>query len=99
MRLLLIGALTKGLKGQQLAELHDQREAGAVAFSDDQHSIRNSRLMLLACNTAPACSLVDLVMVFPNDPDLSKGGQMHEGHMSTRLGMKGLPPLAETPLP
>jgi len=96
-RLLPIGALTKGLKGQQLAELHDQREAGAVAFSDDQHSVRNSRLMLLALQYSAGMHAKGIpVMVFPNDPDLSKGGQMHEGPMSTRLGMKGLPPLAET---
>ena len=95
--LLPIGALTQGLKGQQLAELHDQRLAGAVAFSDDQHTVRNSRLMLLALQYCAGLSANGIpVMVFPNDPDLTKGGQMHEGPMSTRLGLKGLPPLAET---
>lgn len=43
-----LGAITKGLKGEQLAELYDLQQAGAVAFSDDQHPVRNSRLMLLA---------------------------------------------------
>ncbi|MDX9750996.1 MAG: dihydroorotase [Flavobacteriales bacterium] len=94
--LLPLGAITKGLAGQELAELHDQRLAGAVAFSDDQHTIRNSRLMLLALQyvqglpapTAP-------VMVFPNDPDLGVRGMMHEGPMSTRLGLRGLPAMAE----
>jgi dihydroorotase len=95
-RLLPLGALTKGLKGEQLAELHDQRMAGAVAFTDDQHALRNARLMLLALQYAkglpgPAVP----VMVFPSDPNLAAGGQMHEGAMSTRLGLKGLPPLAE----
>lgn len=95
-RLLPIGALTKGLKGQQLAELHDQHLSGAVAFSDDQHSVRNTRLMLLALQYSAGLKAKSIpVMVFPNDPDLGKGGQMHEGPMSTRLGMKGLPPLAE----
>jgi dihydroorotase len=96
-QMLPIGALTKGIKGQQLAEIHDLRTAGAVAFTDDQQPVRNSRLMLLALqytsalpgNTAP-------IMVFPQDPDLVFKGQMHEGTMSTKLGLKGLPAMAET---
>ncbi|MBK7296318.1 MAG: hypothetical protein IPI91_06495 [Flavobacteriales bacterium] len=47
-----VGALTQGLKGEQLAELHDLRTAGAVAYCDDQHTVRNSRLMLLALQYA-----------------------------------------------
>jgi dihydroorotase len=96
-RLLPIGGLTKGLKGEQLAELHDQREAGAVAFSDDQHAVRNSRLMLLALQYAAGLpGGTPPVMVFPQDPDLGRGGMMHEGPMSTRLGLKGIPVMAET---
>lgn len=94
-QLLPIGALTKGLKGEQLAELYDQQQAGAVAFSDDQRTIRNSRLMMLALQYSSGVGAAP-VMVYPNDPDLSRGGQMHEGPMSTRLGLKGLPPVAET---
>lgn len=96
-RVLPIGALTKGCKGEQLAELHDLKNSGAVAFSDDQHTVRNSRLMMLALQYSaglPGSSAP--VMVFPNDPDLSRNGMMHEGAMSTRLGMKGLPAMAET---
>jgi dihydroorotase len=96
-QLLPLGAITQGLKGEQLAELHDQQQAGAVGFSDDQHTIRNARLMLLALQYAAGLGAKGLpVMVFPNDPDLARNGQMHEGAMSTRLGLKGLPPLAET---
>jgi len=85
------------LKGQQLAELHDQREAGAVAFSDDQHTVRNSRLMLLALQYVRGLAGSGApVMVFPSDPDLSAKGMMHEGPMSTRLGLRGIPPMAET---
>ena len=96
-RVLPLGAITKGLKGQQLAELHDLRQAGAVAFSDDQHTVRNTRLMLLALQYAeglPGKSVP--VMVFPNDPDLSVKGMMHEGPLSARLGLKGIPAVAET---
>ncbi|MEZ4738502.1 MAG: dihydroorotase [Flavobacteriales bacterium] len=91
-----IGALTQGLKGEQLAELHDLKEAGAVGFGDDQRSVRNSRLMVLALQYSAGLTTKGLpVMVFPNDPDLSRGGQMHEGAMSTRLGLKGIPAVAE----
>jgi dihydroorotase len=96
-QLLPIGGLTKGLKGQQLAELHDQRLAGAVAFSDDQHSVRNTRLMLLALQyTSGLPGATPPVMIFPQDPDLGLGGMMHEGPLSTRLGLKGIPVIAET---
>jgi hypothetical protein len=62
----------QGLKGEQLAELHDQQQAGAVGFSDDQHTIRNARLMLLALQYSAGLGAKGLpVMVFPNDPDLA----------------------------
>jgi dihydroorotase len=94
--LLPIGALTRECAGHELAELHDQRLAGAVAFSDDQHTVRNSRLMLLALQYVQGLPKpIAPVMVFPNDPDLAAKGMMHEGPMSTRLGMRGLPPLVE----
>lgn len=96
-RLLPIGGLTKGLQGKQLAELHDQHLAGSVAFSDDQHAVRNTRLMLVALQyCAGLGTAAPPVMVYPLDPDLARGGMMHEGPMSTRLGMKGLPPVSET---
>ena len=96
-RALPIGSVTKELKGQQLAELHDLRQAGAVAYSDDQHTIRNTRLMLLALQYVRGLPGTGApVMVFPKDPDLSAKGMMHEGPMSTRLGLRGIPPMAET---
>lgn len=95
-RLLPIGAITKGLKGKELAEMHDQRTAGAVAFSDDQYPLRNSRLMLLALQYANGLSgQSGPVMVYPSDADLCARGQMHEGHMNARLGLRGLPAMAE----
>ncbi|MCB0795861.1 MAG: dihydroorotase [Flavobacteriales bacterium] len=92
-RLLPIGALSKGLQGEQMAELYDLKEAGAVAFSDDQAPLRNSRLLLLALQYAGPSGAP--VIVFPNDPELAANGQMHEGPMSTRLGLRGSPALAE----
>lgn len=88
-----LAAISKGLKGQQLAEMYDLHLAGAVAFTDDHHPIANARLMLLALQYA--MNFGGTVFSFPSDPTLSAGGQMHESAMSTRLGLKGIPPLAE----
>lgn len=89
-----LGAITKGLKGEQLAELEDLRRAGAAAFSDDQQPVRNARLMSLALQYARG--IAGTIMSFPHDRDLANNGQMHEGPMSVRLGMKGIPPEAES---
>lgn len=92
-RALPIAALTKGCKGEQLSEAYDLQQAGAVAFCDDQRPVRNTRLMLLALQYA--LNFNGRVMSFPLDPDLLANGQMHEGHMSVRLGLRGIPALAE----
>ena len=92
-RVLPLGALTKGLKGEQLAEHFDMRQAGAVACCDDQHPVRNTRLMLLALQYA--LNFDGRVIAFPLDHDLSAHGQMHEGHMNVRLGLRGIPAMAE----
>lgn len=89
-----LGALTKGCKGEQLAEMYDMQQAGAVAFTDDLHPARNSRLMLLALQYAG--NIDARVMALALDNDLMAGGQVHEGVMSARLGLKGVPPVAET---
>ncbi len=92
-RALPLGALSKGLKGQQLAEHFDMKEAGAIAICDDQHPVRNTRLMLLALQYA--LNFDGRVITFPLDHDLGAHGQMHEGHMNVRLGMRGIPAMAE----
>ncbi len=92
-RVLPLGALSKGLKGQQLAEHFDMKQAGAIAMCDDQHPVRNSRLMLLALQYA--LNFDGRVVSFPLDQDLGAHGQMHEGHMNVRLGMRGIPAMAE----
>ncbi|HQV39900.1 MAG: dihydroorotase [Flavobacteriales bacterium] len=91
-RVLPLGALTKGLKGEQLAELYDMHQAGAVAFTDDVSPARNTRLMLLALQYVK--NFDGRVMAFAQDAHLSAQGQMHEGVMSTRLGMRGIPAMA-----
>ena len=93
-RVLPLGALTKGSQGEQLAELYDLQQAGAVAFTDDQHPVRNTRLMLLALQYCR--NFEGIVISFALDGDLGAGTMLHEGPMSVRLGMRGLAPMAET---
>lgn len=88
-----LGAMTKGLKGEQLAEMYDMRQAGAVAFCDDQRPTGNARTMLLALQYA--LNFDGHVIGFPQDNDLAAMGLMHEGAMSVRLGMRGVPAIAE----
>ena len=93
-RLLPVGALTVGLRGEHLAELHDMKAAGAVAFTDDLVPVRNNRLMLIALQYALNTDAT--IMAIAMDPDLSAHGQMNESAMSTRLGLRGIPAIAET---
>lgn len=88
-----VGALSHGLEGKELAELYDMQQAGAVAFSDDKHSIASSELLKRALMYAQPFNA--RVLAFPNDASVSGSGQINEGPMSTRLGLKGLPALAE----
>ncbi|MGM5471203.1 dihydroorotase [Flavobacteriaceae bacterium LMO-SS05] len=88
-----IGALTKSSKGEDLAELFDMKNAGAVAFYDYQKPIDNPNLMKLALQYA--CNFGGLVMSFPQDSKISGLGVMNENKTSTSLGLKGNPALAE----
>ncbi|MBL7964163.1 MAG: dihydroorotase [Flavobacteriales bacterium] len=92
-RLLPMGTVTAGGKGEQLAEMHDMAQAGAVLFTDDHLPIRNTRLMMLALQYT--ANIGATVAVVPQDRHLSANGQMHEGPMSTRLGLRGIPSVAE----
>lgn len=88
-----IGAVSKGLAGEELAELGEMARAGAVAFSDDGKPVRNSYLMRRALEYA---QLFDLAVIdHCEDPDLAAGGVMHEGAVSTRLGLRAIPSAAE----
>ena len=88
-----IGALTKLGHGEDLAELYDMKNAGAVAFYDYQKSIDNPNLMKLAL--LYVSNFDGLVMSFPQDTKISGLGVMNENKTSTSLGLKGNPALAE----
>src|SRR5690606_17894388 len=88
-----IGALTKDGKGEDLAELFDMKNAGAIAFYDYQKPISNPNLMKLALQYAS--NFDGLVCSFPQESKISGVGVMHEHVISTSLGLKGNPSLAE----
>jgi dihydroorotase len=88
-----IGAISLGQKGQQLAEFGELVGAGAVAVSDDGKPVVSSHLMRTALEYSRTFSIP--VADHCEDPTLSAGGAMHEGIVSTRLGLKGIPSAAE----
>lgn len=88
-----VAALTKGLRGEELAEYGDLKDAGAVALSDDGHPVMDSRLMRRAMEYAAGFGLK--VIDHPEDISLASGGAMNEGAVSTRLGLPGIPAAAE----
>src|SRR5690606_24340213 len=86
-------AVTVGQKGELLAPFGEMRRAGAVALTDDGHPVMNSALMRRALEYSRDFGLV--VMTHAEDLCLSKDGHMHEGEVSTRLGLGGIPRTAE----
>ncbi|MEM6722037.1 MAG: dihydroorotase [Bacteroidota bacterium] len=88
-----IGALTNASKSVDLAELFDMKNAGAVAFGDYQKAIENPNLLKIALLYAD--NFDGLVLSFPQENKIVGKGIVNEGHNSTRLGLKGIPSLAE----
>ena len=88
-----IGAISKGMKGEELTEVGEMVAGGAVAVSDDGLPVRNAALMLRALMYARHFGVP--VIQHAEDLDLTGDGVMHEGEWSTRLGLPGIPGLAE----
>ena len=88
-----IGAITKGEKGEELAEVGEMKKAGAVAISDDGKTVKNTRLMRLAMEYASGFDMKCLCHC--EDIDLVDGGVVNEGFSSTLAGLKGSPRAAE----
>ena len=88
-----IGALTKGLEGKDLAEMYDMRQSGAIAFSDGTSPVQSSGLLLKGLQYVKAFGGV--VIQIPDDKTVGGSGLMHEGIVSTRLGLPGKPMMAE----
>ncbi len=88
-----IGAVTRGLKGLELAEMGELAEAGCVAYSDDGRPVMNSALLRHALEYAQAFGKP--IISHAEDAHLADGGVMHEGFVSTDLGLRGIPAAAE----
>ncbi|MEX0682433.1 MAG: dihydroorotase [Dehalococcoidia bacterium] len=92
-RVLPIACVTKGRAGHELAELSELAQAGAVAFSDDGAPVADAALMRRALEYAGMLNAP--VIDHPEDAALAADGVMHEGWVSTRLGLRGVPAAAE----
>lgn len=93
-RVLPMAALTKGCEGREIAELGLLQQAGAVAFGDGFRPVANALVMRRALTYARDFNA--LVVHFPQDRDLAGEGVMAEGETSMRLGLSGIPSVAET---
>lgn len=87
------GAITRGCEGRQLAEMALLQEAGAVGFTDGNRPLTNSLVMRRAM--AYAEMLGTRIIQHPEDPALASGGVMNDGEVATRLGLGGIPAMAE----
>jgi dihydroorotase len=88
-----IGAITKGSAGEELASIGAMKDAGVVAISDDGRPVMNSRVMRRAMEIASSFDV--LVIDHCEDLNLSAGGDMHEGAVSLRYGLRGIPACSE----
>lgn len=88
-----IGAVSRGLKGEALAELAELRAAGCVAVSDDGKPVYNAQLMRRALEYSSMLGMP--VIAHEEDANLNEGGVMHEGYYSTLLGLYGIPAASE----
>jgi dihydroorotase len=88
-----IGAITKGQAGQELTEMAELRDAGAVGVSDDGVCVMNAAVMRRALEYAKNFDIP--VIQHAEDHDLTQGAHMHEGAVSAKLGLRGWPRVAE----
>ncbi len=88
-----VGSVTKGLLGEELAEMGEMAAVGAVAFSDDGKTITNAAVLRTACEYSTLFNLP--ILLHEEEPKLAGSGVMHEGYWSTILGLPGIPSLAE----
>lgn len=89
-----IGAVSKDLQGKDLAEMMDMHYAGAIAFSDGWLPIQNAQLLLKSLEYIKAFD--GIIIQMPINSSLAAGGLMNEGFNSVRLGMPGIPTIAES---
>lgn len=88
-----IGALTKGLKGENMSELYDMQTQGAVAFSENRSFLKNTEVMKTAVEYSRIFN--GTIFSFPYDMSICKDAMVNEGKISVFLGMKGNPSISE----
>lgn len=89
-----VANVTQGMKGQELTEMAELRQAGAIGFSDDGLPIRSARVLRRALEYQRLAGGV--IALHEEDPELSGDGVMHEGEVSAMLGMAGIPSVSES---
>lgn len=89
-----LGALTIALKGHELTEMAELTDAGCVGFSQAEHAIQDTTVLLRALQYAQTFGYT--VWLRPQDPHLGKGGIAHSGPLASRLGLAGVPVISET---
>ena len=87
------GNLTMKQEGNEIVEMHDMSKAGCLAFTDDKESIKRNEVLKIALLYAKDCNA--LIMNYPNENSIANNGYMHEGAISTKLGLRGIPAIAE----
>ena len=87
------GCITRNFEGKEICELHLMKESGAVGFTDGLKTISNARVMRRALTYAK--SFNGLIIQHAEEAELSHGGVMNEGEISTRMGLRGIPGYAE----
>lgn len=88
-----MGAATHGLAGEQLAEIGQMKQSGAVAFTDCRRAVSDSQIMRRLLEYAGHFNA--LIVQFPEDKGLADKGIAHEGEVATRMGLTGIPAAAE----
>ena len=89
-----LGALTVGLKGESLTEMAELTDAGCIGFSQAEHPIEDTTVLLRAMQYAKTFGYT--VWLRPQDPHIGRGGVAHSGPLASRLGLSGVPVMSET---
>ncbi len=89
-----LGAMTRGLHGEQLTEMSELTDAGCVGFSNANADIPNTEMLLRVMQYAKSFDFCTWLQ--PQDPSLARNGMAHSGTLSARLGLAGIPVIAET---
>jgi dihydroorotase len=89
-----LGAITRGLAGEELTEMAELREAGALGFTDDGRPVASAGMLRKALQYQRLCG--GTIALHEEDASLSKGGAMHEGRVSAALGLGGIPSVSES---